>query len=261
MAAPTIFARVTPKSIKISETYIYEATFSRTCTVQGSQQESPNVRGELVVTVPYDGARFFTKSSLEDIQRQLPKGLALFWLKIRQRLYQAFFLTASAQTEPAEANRRFLRVRKVFERLLKPIPATHALIGHLGFSAYHKTDLAKVLRVTLNDDTFPLAIPFSDDRWTKLDDLLTTAFEATLTQPYTPRPAPSPLRLTFQLHDERAFHGQIEKVWDQLPPAYLPLYRCDSPEVTELCAIVSRCNGNLQPRNRRRSNLPPILCN
>jgi hypothetical protein len=73
MVAPTIFARITPKSIKVTETYEYSAELAKHEEVRYSREPAKQPTGKLEVIVPYDGERYFTEEQRQLIEWQAPQ--------------------------------------------------------------------------------------------------------------------------------------------------------------------------------------------
>src|SRR5262245_9472020 len=73
MAETKIFARITPKSVKISEEYFYDAEFTKHEHIHPHRSPDKIPKGKLEITIPYDGEKYFTAEARKQIERQRPK--------------------------------------------------------------------------------------------------------------------------------------------------------------------------------------------
>lgn len=71
MPPTNIFARIQPKSVKVTEKYYYVAdSLNHFMRVKQEQDKPKEPEGSLEVSIPYDGEKFFTPQALTDIHRQ-----------------------------------------------------------------------------------------------------------------------------------------------------------------------------------------------
>ena len=87
-----------------------------------------------------------------------------------------------------------------------PAPASlDALIGHLGFQNYQRTNLDSVLQLTAHNDVIPLAIPVLGEGLTDLDQLHTDRHECRVSHTYKPEPPEvHPIRVEAFIFDEES---------------------------------------------------------
>lgn len=67
-ADKTIYARATPKSIELTETYFYEKEISLNSSLSREKQKPD---GKIKIVVPYDGHNYLTSQAIEDVKRQI----------------------------------------------------------------------------------------------------------------------------------------------------------------------------------------------
>lgn len=70
MSESTVFARVFPKSIKVTEKYNYRADLTGTFHVEEIPAEADKPNGAIEILIPYDGEKYFSNQSIGDIKRQ-----------------------------------------------------------------------------------------------------------------------------------------------------------------------------------------------
>ncbi len=166
MPPATIFARVQPKSIKISEKYFYEAdAINQFMRTKQENNQPKDAEGSLEITVPYDGEKHVTRQTLDDIQRQS----AAVWHESDATVRIGYLSFASYGRADLEGKANF--------------PLEH-------------DSLPVDLPIKGPD------LPLITDKG-QAEELLHDRYRWQLKQTYTPKPPPSPpVKLTIQSYDE-----------------------------------------------------------
>jgi hypothetical protein len=187
MPAPTIYARIQPKSIKVTEKYNYQAEpLKRTAAspkkiVARSDGEQPNgdkptekkvTEGKIEVVVPYDGEKYFTREHLDAISRQ------------RRRIWKD--------------------------------PKRQVAIGNLAFENYQAANLSEGLRLGSEHDTIAFKLPLGGDNLPADPELLLQDLHAAkFVHEYSPKfPSAPPVHMTLRLRDEAdldCVHQQVDQ--------------------------------------------------
>ena len=80
-----------------------------------------------------------------------------------------------------------------------------ALIGHLGFQNYQRTNLDSVLQLTAHNDVIPVTIPILGEGLTDLDQLHADRYECRISHTYKPEPPEvTPIRVEASIFDEES---------------------------------------------------------
>lgn len=207
-----IFARVQPDEVHLRETYRYEQTLGRTNLVTTAQ--APSAQIQLVVS--YDGYQSFTRQAYADVRRQVGRLARPPLAKAApSRLAQ---VAAAVRRQAKEAWLRLLRLppSRVTATNAAPPPATaanaapaavtaatpphDALMGHLLFDAYARTDLESRFGLYERYGALPLRVPLLDDR----QQLIADHHVARITFDYTPQElAVKPVQITAQVDDDQ----------------------------------------------------------
>lgn len=92
-----------------------------------------------------------------------------------------------------------------------------ALVGHLGFHDYHRTDLDSVLELTIHNDVVPVTIPLSGQGFTGLGQLHSDRHECHLGYRYNPKPLEvHPIHVEAFLLDEESLQ-EAESLQEMQP--------------------------------------------
>lgn len=197
-----IFARVQPDEVHLRETYRYEQTLGRTNLVTTAQ--APSAQIQLVVS--YDGYQSFTRQAYADVRRQL--GALARPPLAKAAPSRLARLAAALRQQAQEAWRRLLRrpPSRAAPANPAPAPATaatpphDALMGHLLFDAYARTDLESRFGLYERYGALPLRVPLLDDR----QQLIADHHVARITFDYTPQElAVKPVQITAQVDDDQ----------------------------------------------------------